>query len=118
MIYAFEKLEVWKKARELSKDIYDFTDSFPEEERYGLTNQLRRASISVCSNIAEGSTRQGKPDQARFYQIAFGSLIESLNQLILANDLGFLSTNDLKKLRSEIETIGRMLNALHSATHY
>jgi len=82
MGYAFEKLEVWQKSRSLVKKIYDVTSRFPIEEKYALTIQLRRASISVSSNIAEGSTRWGKRDKARFYEIAYGSLIEVMNQLV------------------------------------
>jgi len=115
MKYAFENLEVWQKSREITKSIYQITSSFPSEEKFGLVSQLRRASVSVSSNIAEGSTRWGKKDQARFYEIAFGSLIEVLNQLILSNDLEFLSSKDLNGIREDIDTIGRMLNALRNS---
>lgn len=115
MKYAFENLEVWKKSRDLTKRVYQVTKGFPAEEKYGLTSQLRRAAVSVSSNIAEGSTRWSKKDQARFYEIAFGSLIEILNQLILADDLGFLKDNDLENTRSKIDDMGRMLNALHKS---
>ena len=91
------------------------TDTFPADEKFGLTSQLRRATISVSSNIAEGSTRWDNKEQARFYEIAFGSLIEILNQLILSNDLKFIENEDLNELRKEIETISRMLNALYKA---
>jgi len=115
MKYAFENLEVWQKSRELTKRVYQLTKDFPTEEKYGLTSQLRRAAVSVSSNIAEGSTRWSKKDQARFYEIAFGSLIEILNQLILANDLEFLNEKDLENLRKEIVSTGRMLNALYKS---
>ena len=91
MVFAFEKLEVWQKSRDLVKDIYKVTANYPSEERFGLTSQLRRASVSVSSNIAEGSTRWSKKDQARFYEMSFGSLMEILNQLILSTDLKFFS---------------------------
>ncbi|MBL4715453.1 MAG: four helix bundle protein [Bacteroidia bacterium] len=116
MKYSFENLEVWQKSRKLVKAIYKTTEKFPKEEKFGLTSQIRRASVSVSSNIAEGSTRWSKKDKARFYEIAFGSLIEILNQLILSNDLGFLTTNKLKELRNDIESIGRMLTALYQST--
>ena len=115
MKYAFENLDVWQKSRVLTKHIYMLTDTFPADEKFGLTSQLRRATISVSSNIAEGSTRWGNKEQARFYEIAFGSLIEILNQLILSNDLKFIENEDLNELRKEIETISRMLNALYKA---
>ena len=117
MIYSFEKLEVWKVSRELVKDVYQVTSAFPQDEKFGLTSQLRRASISISSNIAEGSTRGSKKDQSKFYEISFGSLIEVLNQLIIATDLTFLQENELTTLRSKIELTGRMLNALHKSTH-
>ena len=113
MKYAFENLEVWQKSRMLVKNAYIITASFPTEEKFGLTSQIRRASVSVSSNIAEGSTRWSKKDQARFYEISFGSLIEVLNQFILANDLNFLNEESLKNIRIEIDSIGRMLNSLH-----
>ncbi|MEM9328261.1 MAG: four helix bundle protein [Bacteroidota bacterium] len=80
--YAFEKLEVWQISRSLLKNIYNLTAKFPSEERFGFSSQLRRASLSVSSNIAECSTRRGSKEQACFYKIAFGSLVEVLNQLI------------------------------------
>ena len=116
MTYSFENLEVWQKSRILVKNIYQLTNAFPHDEKFGLTSQLRRACVSVSSNIAEGSTRLNKKDQARFYEIAFGSLIEILNQLILSKDLNFLQDDSLKAIRIEIELIGRMLNALYLST--
>ncbi len=114
--YGFEKLEVWQRARELVKEIYLISNQFPSDERYGLTSQLRRAAISVSSNIAEGSTRWSKKDKARFYEIAFGSLMEVLNQLILAQDLEYLDTDILESLRPKIDSVGRMLNSLYRST--
>ncbi len=116
MKYAFENLEVWQKSRKLVKNIYQLTSPFPKEEKYGLTSQIRRAIISVSSNIAEGSTRWSRKDQARFYEISFGSLIEVLNQTILSNDLGFIEDDSLKNIRIEIDSIGRMLNSLYKST--
>ncbi len=112
-MHAFEKLEVWKKARELTKEVYLTTKMLPDDERYGLTSQLRRAIISVSSNIAEGATRLSGKDQSRFYEIAYGSLMELLNQLILAVDLEYLDGDELKHLRERIDEISRMLNALY-----
>lgn len=117
MKYSFENLEVWQKSRELVKDIYQTTSKYPKEERFGLTSQLRRASVSISSNIAEGSTRWSKKDQSRFYEIAFGSLIEVLNQLILSTDLEFLQEAQLTELRTKIDQIARMLNALYQSAH-
>lgn len=117
MGYSYEKLVVWQKSRNLVKQIYCYTRDFPDREKYGMTNQLRRASVSVSSNIAEGSTRWSKKDKARFYEIAYGSLIEVLNQLILSNDLEFLNDEDLGKLRLEVDEIGRMIDALYKSNN-
>lgn len=116
MVHTFEKLEVWQRSRYLVKEIYIVTRLFPSEEKFGLISQLRRASVSVSSNIAEGSTRWSKKDKARFYEVAYGSLIEVLNQLILSNDLEYLNEEELKKLRPEVDEIVRMLNALYNVT--
>lgn len=113
MSYAFEKLDVWQKSRLLVKEIYKLTKHFPVEERYGLTSQLRRASVSVSSNIAEGSTRWGKRDKARFYEVAYGSLVEVMNQLILSTDLGFMDEAELTRLKPQVKEISRMLDALY-----
>lgn len=115
MKYSFENLEVWQRSRELVKNVYQITASFPDEEKFGLTSQLRRASISVSSNIAEGSTRWSKKDQSRFYEISFGSLMEILNQLILSTDLEFMKEDKLMYLRDKIDNISRMLNALYQS---
>jgi len=80
MTYAFENLTVWQESRKFVKEIYLVTADYPKDERYGLISQLRRASVSVSSNLAEGSCRWSKKEQARFYEIAYGSLIEVLNQ--------------------------------------
>jgi len=92
------------------------TGTFPAEEKFGLTSQLRRACVSISSNIAEGSTRWSKKDKARFYEMAYGSLIEVLNQLILAHDLGFLTKEELDELRALVDEVSRMLDALHKST--
>ena len=103
--YGFEKLDVWKNARELNKKVYLITNTFPPEEKFGLISQIRRASVSISSNIAEGNSRFHTKDQSRFYQIAFGSAVEVLNQLILALDLGFLDIDKLIEIRKLISDI-------------
>ncbi len=113
MKYGFEKLEVWNKSRALVVAIYKIIQQFPSEEKFGLTSQIRRAAVSVSSNLAEGSTRQSAKEKARFYEISYGSLIEILNQAILAKDLKFMTEKELEELRMEIEPISRMINALH-----
>jgi four helix bundle protein len=113
--YSFEKLEVWQQSRELVREIYTILKSFPENEKYGLVAQIKRAAVSVSSNIAEGATRTSLKDQAHFYQMAFSSLMEVLNQLILSVDLGFLPLKQYDRLRPQIEKIGNQLNALRNA---
>ena len=110
--FSFERLDVWNKSRFLTKNIYHLTRNFPDEEKFGITSQLRRAVISVCSNIAEGSSRKSKKDQSHFYNIAFSSLMEALNQLIISNDLNYLETKSLQDLRNEIHAISLMLHRL------
>ena len=113
--YSFEKLEVWQLSRELVKEIYRVTSSFPIEEQFGLTRQLRRASISISSNLAEGSSRKSWKDQAHFTQMSFGSLMEVLNQLIISVDLEMINKNDLDDLRPKIEMIGNKLNSFRNS---
>ena len=112
--YSFEKLEVWNEAKEFTKTVYLLTSKFPESEKFGLTSQIRRASVSICSNIAEGSDRKTDKDKAYFTTIAFSSAVEVLNQLILCQDLQFLDAEDYDKCRFQIESITNKLNALRN----
>lgn len=114
-IFSFEKLIVWQKARELSKVIYKTTKHFPEDERFGLISQMRRCSISISSNIAEGTGRHSNKDKARFTEIAYGSALELLNQAILSNDLEFLSDENYIEIRSYLTEITAMLDALYKS---
>ncbi|WP_413999177.1 four helix bundle protein [Flavobacterium sp. W1B] len=112
--YSFEKLEVWNEAKEFAKLIYALTAIFPDSEKFGLVSQLRRASVSICSNIAEGSARNSYKDKAHFTTMAFGSTVEALNQLILSYELNFISENDYLKLRIAIESVTNKLNGLRN----
>ena len=112
--YSFEKLEVWKESKEFAKVIYSITAKFPNEEKFALTSQLRRASISVCSNIAEGSARKTNKDKAHYTTIAFSSAVEILNQLILAYELNFISEKEYSEMRKQIESITNKLNSLRN----
>ncbi len=114
-VYSFEKLEAWVLAKELTKQVYLLTKKFPNEEIYGLTSQIRRASISVCSNIAEGSGRTSKNDFARFIQMAYGSMMELLNQLIIAEELEYIQTDELVKIREQIDQISIRLSGLRKS---
>jgi len=114
-IFSFEKLNVWQKSRQLSIIIYKITQSFPEEEKFGLVSQMRRAVISISSNIAEGSGRYSSKDKARFSEIAFGSALELLNQVIISSDLNFLNKEDYLHIRNELTEIMAMLDALRKS---
>ncbi len=111
-IYSFEKLEVWNESKKLTKIIYQITSRFPENEKFGLTSQLRRASISVCSNLAEGSARVTSKDKAHFSTMAYSSLIEVLNQLIISFELGFINESDYLNFRTLIESLSNKINSL------
>lgn len=113
--FSFEKLEVWQLARILAKEIYKHTSSFPQEEKYLLTTQLRRAAVSVASNLAEGSTRIKAKDKAYFTTVAFSSLMEVLNQLILAVDLGYLNNEALTSRRKQIQVLSVKMSNLKTS---
>lgn len=113
-VYSFEKLEVLIESKDLSKLVYLKTTNFPDAERFGLVSQLRRASISIASNIAEGSARRTYKDKAHFTTIAFSSAVEVLNQFIISFELNFISEEDYLLLRSKIECITNKINALRN----
>lgn len=114
-IYSFEKLKVWQESIELIKNMYRVTKDFPSDERFGLVSQLRRATVSIASNLAEGTSRKTNKDKAHFTTISFSSSMEVLNQLIIAKELNFISENDYILLREKLEKITNMLNALRKA---
>lgn len=114
-IYGFEKLAVWQEVRIFVKSIYIMTKSFPQEEKYGLTDQLRRAAVSVSSNIAEGSNRKSSKDQSHFYQISYSSLMEVLSQLIISFDLRYISEEEYESKRNSIEKLSYLLNQLNKS---
>jgi len=101
--FSFERLVAWQESRKLNLSIYNLTKSFPSEERYGITSQMRRASISVSSNLVEGNSRYTSKDKARFFEISYGSLMELLNQIVLSVDLGYLQNENYIAVRKEIE---------------
>ncbi len=108
----FTDLKVWQRSHALVLAIYGATVSFPSDERFGITSQLRRAAVSVPSNIAEGSKRQGRLDYARFLNIAEGSLSETQYLLMLARDLGYLPQDVAATLLGEADEVARMLHTL------
>ncbi len=113
--YSFERLEVWKKSMELVKMIYDVTKSFPVSEKYGLTSQLRRATVSISSNLAEGTSRISNKDKAHFTTLSFSSAMEVLNQILIAKELEFLSEENYIEIRKKISKITNMLNSLRKS---
>ena len=116
--YSFEKLECWQHARELVTWVYKITASFPAGEKYGIVNQMRRAALSIASNLAEGSSRISAKDQSHFSTIAYSSSIELLNQLIISNDLGFLSGELLLEGRVQIEKQTMLISYLRKSQQH
>ena len=108
----YRELKVWQAGMQLAKRVYRLTVSFPSEERFGLTSQLRRASVSVPSNIAEGHARNTKSEMIRFCGIALGSVAEIETQLLLAADLGFVDVGEVDDLLRLTDEVGRMLHGL------
>lgn len=113
-MFRFEKLEVWQKALELADDVYAVTRSFPADERFGLTTQMRRATVSISSNIAEGSSRSSDADFARFIEIAYGSLMEVVSQSMIAHRESFMQEEPLRSLYEKVEELARMLSGLRN----
>lgn len=111
-MFGFEKLEVWRKAIEFADVVYTATRHFPSDERFGLTNQMRRAAVSISSNIAEGSARVSRKDFARFVEIATGSLFEVISQAYIGRNQGFLTEEQFETLYVSAEEQGRMLSGL------
>ena len=111
-MFNFEKLDVWRKAIDFADLVYSATRDFPADERFGLTNQMRRAAVSVSSNIAEGSARISRPDFARFLEIAAGSLFEVVSQSFIGRRQGFLSEPEFQRLYAAAEEQGKMLSGL------
>lgn len=115
-LYAFEKLKVWDEIRKLVKLIYLLTKIYPDDERFGLITQMRRAVISVGSNLVEGTGRTSSKDQAHFYQLSYSSLMEVLSQLIVSRDLNYIEEEKYLETRSQIESVSYLLNQLRKST--
>lgn len=114
-MFSFENLVVYQKARELVKEVYLIQERFPAEERYALGDQIRRSITSVTSNVAEGAGRESSKEKAHFCVIAFGSLMEAFSQLQIAQDLGYISVNEVERLRPMFEEIAKMLSGLKAS---
>jgi len=105
----YKELDIWLQARELVKTVYVLTKSFPKDEQFSLTSQVKRSAVSVSSNIAEGCGRQTNKETIHFLHIARGSLFELETQLILASDLNYIPS-DINESLSEIERVKKLLN--------
>lgn len=114
IIYSFEKLNVWQEAKALVIDVYRLLEAFPLTEKYALCDQIRRAIISVPSNIAEGSGRTSVKEKIHFVEIAYGSLMEVYNQLLIAVDLQYIHKENLDSIKPNIDNVAKMLNGLRT----
>ncbi len=113
-MHNFKELNVWKKARNLNTRIYPLKKRFPEDEKFGLTSQIRRSSVSISSNIAEGSSRSSNKDFIRFLRIALGSSFELETQLILSSDLKIIESKEVDQVIIEINEVQKMLRGLEN----
>jgi four helix bundle protein len=111
-IKSFTDLIVWQEGHKLVLMIYDITKQFPKEEIFGLTNQLRRAVVSITSNIAEGFSRQSYKDKVKFYYISLGSLTEVQNQLLISKDTKYISQEDFNKIAKQTVKVSKVANGL------
>ncbi len=114
-MFGFERLDVWRKAIDFADLVYAATRSFPDDERFGLRNQMRRAVVSISSNIAEGSSRRSKKDFARFVELAYGSLMEVVSQLEIASNQKFIQAEPTQHIRECADELARMLSGLKSS---
>jgi four helix bundle protein len=113
----YSKLRVWERSHRLVLELYRATQGFPVAERYGLTSQLRRAALSVPTNIAEGTKRTSRKDYAHFLNIAEGSLAETEYLILVSRDLGFIPPSAANKQLAEVGEILRMLHGLRVTIH-
>ncbi len=117
-MHRFKDLEIWRLSREFCSAIYNITSVYPESEKFGLTNQLRRASVSIPANIAEGCSRNSNKKFSRFLEIAIGSAYEIETHLLISYDLGYLKENDLQFLCEKLERIIKMTAKFRSAINH
>jgi len=111
-IKSFADLDAWEGAHKLVIMIYEISKNFPKEEVFGLTNQMRRAVVSITSDTAEGFSRQSYKDKIQFYSIAFGSLTELQSQVIATKDVGFMNQNDFSKVIDQSAVVHKILSGL------
>ncbi len=108
----YRELDVWKKSHKLTLELYQLSRSFPKDEMYGLTSQMRRAAVSVGANLAEGCGRRTSPELARFVRIAMGSASELDYHLLLCRDFQFVSAQDYERTSTELSRVRKMLTGL------
>ncbi|OGH68807.1 MAG: hypothetical protein A2754_03415 [Candidatus Magasanikbacteria bacterium RIFCSPHIGHO2_01_FULL_47_8] len=111
-ISSFKDLIAWKEGHKLAVTIYEITKAFPKEEIFGLTNQIRRAAVSVTSNIAEGFSRNSSKEKIQFYSIALGSLSEVQSQILIAKDIGYFAGERYDSISQLTITVSKLLNGL------
>ncbi|MBK6564159.1 MAG: four helix bundle protein [Saprospiraceae bacterium] len=109
--YNFEKLEIWQLSKNLTVMIYNTTKDFPDSEKFGITNQLRRAAVSIPTNIAEGVNKTSEKERSRYLQIAYGSSMEVISLLLISNELNYIYSENLEKYRIIINEISNKINA-------
>ncbi|WNM18180.1 four helix bundle protein [Flavobacterium capsici] len=114
-VFSFEKLIAWQKARELALLIFKISKTFPKDELFGLTSQMRRCSISISSNLAEGSGRNSLKDKARFTEIAYSSSLELLNQVILCHDFEYINENEYILIREKLSEVTMLIDGLYKS---
>lgn len=114
-LFAFEQLEVYQIARQYVKNIYELSDAFPAKEDFALTSQIRRAAISVTSNVAEGTSRFSLKDKSHFIEIAYGSLMETYSQLQVAVDLGYIKAETMGQIAPIVVELRNKLSALRKS---
>lgn len=112
IVYSFEKLNVWQEAKKLVIDVYHLLDELPKFEKYALCDQIRRAIVSVPSNIAEGSGRKSLKEQIRFLELSYGSLMETYNQLLIAIELTYITEESVEAIKPRIDSVAKMINGL------
>ncbi|KKR70757.1 MAG: S23 ribosomal protein [Candidatus Woesebacteria bacterium GW2011_GWA2_40_7b] len=111
-IVNFTDLDVWKEGHKLVIDVYKITNGFPKSEIFGLTDQMRRCSVSITSNIAEGFSRYSYKEKLQFFRISAGSITELQNQLIIARDVGFIKNSEFQSLYQQTVVVLKILNGL------
>ena len=113
--YSFQKLKVWQEAKNLVVEVYNLLDGFPKFEKYALCDEIRRAVVSVPSNIAEGSGRRSLREKIHYLEIAYGSLMETFNQLLIAIDLNYITEESVETIKPTIDSVAKMINGLWSS---